>query len=101
MSSVRKRLLNTKVKEKEADKYSGETIYVDKASILFFSVYQVYLQSKKTIRGKCCFKRTAIQEGVNFQQYGDNTGIFKSETYQKELKQLKQSLLFSGVGDHH
>ena len=101
VSSIRGRLPHTAGKEKEKERYSGGTVYVDEASGFIKIVNQVSLRAEETITGKHSFERYARTCGVTIAAYRGDNGIFKSATYKADLTRQNQTIQFSGVGAHH
>lgn len=100
-SSVRGRLLTSKGKEKQADRYKGGTVFYDHASGYISVKMQVSFDAASTIEAKHSFERTCGFAGIDIDGYRSDQGIFKSEAFQKDLKVHGQTIDFSAVGGKH
>ncbi len=100
-SPVRGRLLSTRGREPERNRYSGGTIFVDHASGLVHVEHQVSLGGADTIRSKLSFEQMAHTSGVEIKSYHADNGIFAARDYTRELQNRGQNYDFSGVGAHH
>ena len=79
VSSVPGQLPNTYGCEREQDRYSGGTIFVDEASG-FVGIYnQVSLGAAKTIKSKHRFERDAIRQGIVIKGYQGDNGVYQAK----------------------
>jgi hypothetical protein len=100
-SSVKGRLPDTYGKEKEHDKYTGGTIFVDHASTRIFIKHQVSLKAGETIQAKRLFEKDASQYGITVKHYHADNGIFDTQQFLEEIDKHHQTIEFCGVGAHH
>jgi hypothetical protein len=101
VSSVPGRLLNTYGKEKDSEKQTGGTIWVDAASGFVAVDTQVSLGAAETLRSKAKFEREAHRHGTKILSYRADNGVYKSKAFTDDCKLKSQSIDFSGVGAHH
>ncbi len=101
VSSVPGRLPNTYGREREQDKYSGGTIFVDNASGYVGLYNQVSLGAAETIKSKHSFERDAVRQGILIRGYQGDNGVYRSEEFRQDLHQFNQTIQFCGVGAHH
>lgn len=101
VSSVPGRLATSFGKEREEEKLTGGTVFVDHASGYFYVQNQVSLGAHETIRGKHRFERHAIQGGTSILGYRGDNGIYRSSEFRADLDRLHQTIDFSAVGAHH
>ena len=97
----RGRKFKTFGKEKEEEKFSGGTIFVDVATGFTRCYYQVSLGAEETIQAKNQFEREALSFGIVVRNYRSDNGIFSKTEFMKEIYESKQNITFSGVGAHH
>ena len=97
----RGRKFKTRGKEKEEEKYSGGTIFVDVATGFTRCYYQVSLGAEETIQSKNLFEREALSFGVVVRNYRSDNGIFSKTEFMKQIYDNEQFITFSGVGAHH
>jgi hypothetical protein len=95
------RLQTSRGKEKDAEMYTGGTIYVDSASGFVYVQNQVSLGVIETLRGKHLFEREIGTCGVTIRAFRTDNGVFKSKEFQDNLNIRGQFIDFSGVGAHH
>ena len=100
-SSVRGRLLHTRGREKQGQRYGGGTIFVDHASGYVEVHHQVSLCASDTLRSKRAFEQNARQCGVDIEQYHADNGVFKAREFVEHLQKKGQPLTLSGVGAKH
>jgi hypothetical protein len=97
----RGRKFKTGGREKETEKFSGGTIFVDVATGYTKLYFQVSLGGEETIRAKLEFERHALSCGVLVKAYRSDNGIFTKEAFMNEIATNHQSITASGVGAHH
>ena len=100
-STIRGRLLHTKGREPQRDRYCGGTIFVDHATGLVKAYHQVSLGASDTLRSKRKFEQEARFCDVYVEKYHADNGVFVSEEFEDELEFLGQQIDLSGVGAHH
>jgi hypothetical protein len=101
VSKVRGRLSTSFGKERQDERYSGGTIYVDHASGYMFVNNQVSLGVSETLKGKHQFEREARQCGIQIRGYRGDNGVYKEKEFQKDLLIKGQTMEYCGVGAHH
>ena len=101
VSSLPGRLPNTYGKEKEKDKYTGGTVFIDEASSMIFVENQVSLGAAETLRAKHKFEREALRHGIPILGYRADNGVYQTAAFRADLDRLSQSIQFLGVGAHH
>ena len=101
VSKLPGRLSTSRGREREEEKYSGGTIYVDHASSYVHVNNQVLLTAAETIRGKHQFERELLLHGVNVLAYRGDNGVFKAAEFMRDLELKGQTIEFAGVGAHH
>ncbi|KAI2506683.1 hypothetical protein MHU86_7784 [Fragilaria crotonensis] len=100
--STRGRLLTSAGKTKADEMYTGGCIFVDHASGFVHVELQVNLNTHETLKAKEKFELTCRQYGVVPQEYlADNSKIFTSAEFTKNLSTFAQIMRFAGVGAHH
>ena len=100
-SPVRGRIPNSKGKESFGNKYAGGTIFFDHASGYIRCLHQVSLRASETVAAKHIFEREARLCGVKISSYHGDNGIFKSKEFTQSIRELDQTIKFSGTGAHH
>jgi hypothetical protein len=81
---------------------AGGCIFVDHPSGFVHVELQVNLNTHKTLKAKEKFELTCRQYGVVPQEYlADNSKIFTSAEFTKNLSTFAQIMRFAGVGAHH
>ena len=100
-SSIRGRLEHTYGKEKDDDKYTGGTIFVDHASTKLYIRHQVSLRAGETVVSKRMFEQDCKQHGVNVKHYHADNGVFDTAEFMEEINKHEQTIDFSGVGAKH
>ncbi|KAI2501349.1 hypothetical protein MHU86_13085 [Fragilaria crotonensis] len=89
-------------KTKADEMYTGGCIFVDHASGFVHVELQVNLNTHETLKAKEKFELTCRQYGVVPQEYlADNSKIFTSAEYTRNLSTFSQIMRFAGVGAHH
>jgi Zinc knuckle/GAG-pre-integrase domain len=100
--STRGRLLNTRGKESEKEKYTGGCIFVDHASGFVHVELQVFLTAAETLKAKQKFEQLCRDYGVIPQSYqADNGTAFTSAAFTQHLADRNQTIRFAGTGAHH
>ncbi|KAI2498513.1 hypothetical protein MHU86_15973 [Fragilaria crotonensis] len=100
--STRGRLLTSAGKTKADEMYTGGCIFVDHASGFVHVELQVNLNTHETLKAKEKFELTCRQYGVVPQEYlADNSKIFTSAEFTRNLSTFAQIMRFAGVGAHH
>ena len=94
VSSVRGRLPHTFGREKDHEIYSGGTIFIDEASGFMFNQNQISLGAAETMRTNHAFEREAHRYGVKILGYRGDNGVYKSQEFEKDIKELKQTMQF-------
>ncbi|KAI2512071.1 hypothetical protein MHU86_2359 [Fragilaria crotonensis] len=89
-------------KTKADEMYTGGCIFVDHASGFVHVELQVNLNTHETLKAKEKFELTCRQYGVVPQEYlADNSKIFTSAEFTRNLSTFAQIMRFAGVGAHH
>ena len=100
--STRGRLLNTKGKEAEREKYSGGCIFVDHASGHIHVEMQVHVTTSETIKAKVRYEQFCRDHGVVPSEFHTDRGsAFTSEEFHQHLQVFHQRLTYAGTGAHH
>ena len=84
-STIRGHLAHTFGKEKDDDKYSGGTIFVDHASTKMYIRHQVSLRAGETVVSKRMFEQDCKQHGVHVQHYHADNGVFDTAEFMDEI----------------
>ena len=95
------RRLNSRGRERDADKYSGGTIFVDHSSGFIYIHNQINLKSGETLVGKHLFENMAAANGIRLLHLHADNGVFVSKAFREDLDLRQQQLTLSGVGAHH
>ena len=101
ISSVPGRLPHTFGKEKDSEKQTGGTVWVDAASGFVAVDTQVSLNAAETLRSKSKFERDAHRSGIKILSYRADNGVYRSKEFMEDCKMKNQPIDFSGVGAHH
>jgi hypothetical protein len=101
VSKLRGRLYHTRGQEKDHERFSGGTIFVDHATGFTYIYHQVSLDAPETLRGKHAFEREARSCGVEIKSYRGDNGVYRTREFMKDLLIRGQAIKFSGVGAHH
>lgn len=89
-------------REKPENRYSGGTIFNDAASGAIWVENQVSLGAFETVMSKRKFEEWLYELArVEVSHYRSDNGIFVSEEFKEECKNLNQQQTFSGVGAQH
>ena len=100
--STRGRLLTSAGKTKTDEMFTGGCIFVDHASGFIHVEMQVNLNTHETLKAKEKFELTCRQYGVTPQEYlADNSKVFTSSEFTRNLSTFSQIMRFAGVGAHH
>ena len=100
--SAKGRLLHTKGKEGDDERYTGGAIFVDHASSFTFVKEQVHLNSHETLDSKYAYEMYCRDFGVVIQSYmSDNGSAFTSQEFNRHLEHFHQIQKLAGVGAHH
>jgi GAG-pre-integrase domain len=100
--STRGRLLNTRGKESEQEKYAGGCIFVDHASSFIHVKMQALVTSAKTIKAKQKFEQLCRDYGVVPHSYqSDNGSAFTSAAFAQHLSEQQQEIRYAGAGAQH
>ena len=94
-------LLTSFGRERQSDRYSGGTIFVDHASGKIFLHHQVSLNAGETLMGKRLLEREAHVHGIKIKKFHGDNGIFVSKEFWNDYLLKNQILDFSGVGTQH
>ena len=100
-STIKGRLEHTFGKEKDDDKYSGGTIFVDHATTTIYIQHQVSLKAGETVVSKRMFEQDCKQHGVHVQHYHADNGVFDTQEFMDKINKHEQTIDFSGVGAKH
>lgn len=96
------RRFETAGKEPNQRKFCGGTIFVDTASGVCKTYYQISLNKEETILSKNKFEVFINQEGqCNVQHYRTDNGIFTKQKVMNEILNKEQRITCYGVGAHH
>jgi Zinc knuckle len=100
--STRGRLLNTRGKESEKEKYTGGCIFVDHASGFVHVELQVFITAAETLKAKQKFEQLCRDYGVAPHSYqADNGAAFTSAAFAEHLATRNQTIRYAGTGAHH
>ena len=102
--STRGRLLTSAGKTKSDEMFTGGCIFVDHASGFIHVEMQVNLNTHETLKAKEKFELTTCRQyGVTPQEYylADNSKVFTSSEFTRNLSTFAQIMRFAGVGAHH
>ena len=94
------RLPNTKSREDTQNIYWGGIVFVDNSSSRISIYNQVSLGSTYTIISKNIYELEASKVGVKVATHRGDNGLYKSTSFQNELKRRHHKINFSGVGVH-
>jgi hypothetical protein len=100
--STRGRLLNTRGRESEREKYAGSCIFVDHTSSFIHVEMQALVTSAETIKAKQKFEQLCQDYGVVPHSYqSDNGSAFTSAAFAQHLSERQQEIWYAGAGAHH
>ena len=102
INSTKGRLTTSAGKTKDDDMFTGGCIFVDHASGYIHVEMQVHLNSHETLKAKAKFEQLCRSYGIIPQEFlADNSKVFTSAEFSKNLSEFKQVMNFAGVGAHH
>lgn len=100
--STRGRLLTSRGKESEKEKYTGGCIFVDHASGFVHVELQVLITTAETLKAKQKFEQLCRDYGVVPHSYqADNGSVFTSGAFTQHLADVQQTIRYAGAGAHH
>ena len=81
--------------------FHGGTIFVDAASGRIKVKFQRGLTAAETLQSKMEFEREALSNGVTIKAYRTDNGTFTAQSVIDQIKDLNQTITFSGAGAQH